>query len=135
MAVAATTRTEGAGATTGAASWVGDAKGIGPPAGAESKANWSMSNPAVWPMVDRNVCRPGPRVTPLVSGPHGETVSAWRSRAAAVDPEMEIQSGAPSIVTRSPRHELGMSAGSGAACNPAIPTSAMPMGMAIGVFE
>ena len=41
------TRTVGDGATVGAAKVVGEARGIGPPPGAESKASWSMSNPLV----------------------------------------------------------------------------------------
>ncbi len=31
---------------------VGEASGMGPPPGAESKASWSMSKPVVWPAVD-----------------------------------------------------------------------------------
>ena len=39
------------------------------------------------------------------------------------------------MVNRSSRHGEGMVAGNGAAWSPGMPTSAMPMGMAMGVCE
>ena len=129
------TRTVGAGATGGGARTPGPARGMAPPPAAESMANWSMSKPVVDPATLSRVWVPGPRASPPASGPHRETESAWRSRAAAVDPDTCVHTGRPSTASRSSRHDEGMVAGTGAATSPGIPTSAMPMGMAMGERE
>src|ERR1700683_1440448 len=135
VAVWSTTWTAGDGDTVGAVNTAGEARGIAAPPGAESRASWSISNPVVWPALDRRVWMPGPRVSPPASGPHKETVSGWRANAALVEPVTDTHTGAPSTVIRSSRHEDGMVAGTGGARSPGIPTSAMPRGMPIGALE
>ena len=105
----------GTGPRWAAARVVAEASGMAPPPGAESNTSWSTSKAATWPRADRRVWSPGPRVSPPASGPQRETVSGLRSRASAVEPVTWTHSGAPSTVSRSSRHEVGMSAGTGAA--------------------
>ena len=92
-----------------------------------------MSNPVSCPGAEPMTWVPAPRLSPLASGPQSETARASRPSARpAVDPDTLTQSGAPSTVRRSPRHEDGMVAGGGGAETPGIPILAMPMGMVDG---
>ena len=127
--------TVGAGSLTGGVIWSPTAGGAVDPPAAESRVRASRSNPDVWPSVAWITWVPGPRESPVASGPHSETSRASRARAAAEVPETEIHTGRPSTVSRSSRQVVGMSVGTGAAWSPGMPTSATPMGMDRGDWE
>src|ERR1700691_6238939 len=119
-----TTCTVGAGPGWGAGSWASPsaptdavpeaaAAGAGPPPGAESSANWSMSSPVAEPGALSTTWLPADNVIPAASAPQGVTLSPSPARAPWVEPVTFTATGVPSTVRRLERHVAGSEAGGG----------------------